>query len=178
MTPILTVCAAAGDAAARPMTTPHAAASPLARADSLPVMLIVSSPAVAVPCRCSPPSIIGRLFRQTPFLRAGAGHGADPLLVGGELGGRPGMNDLAVVEYVDVIGDLEAHAHVLLDEENRDALVAHPRDDAEDLADDERRQTLRRLVEDQELGVEEHGAADPPHLPVAARELAAAIAPP
>jgi hypothetical protein len=88
------------------------------------------------------------------------------------------MNDLAVVEHVDVIGDFQAHPHVLLDEKDRDALVAHPGDDAEDLADDERRQALRRLVEDQEFRVEQQGAADRQHLLLAARELAAAIAAP
>src|SRR5260221_7609662 len=175
MTPILTVCAAAGAAPASPMTispmtTPHIAAS-------LPmVVFIASSPAAAAPCGRSPSSIIRRLLRQTPILCAGARHGADPVLVCRELRRRAGMDDLAVIEHIDVIGDLQAHAHVLLDEENRDALVAHPRDDAEDLADDERRQALRRLVEDEQLGVEQQGAADRQHLLLAARELAATIA--
>src|SRR6516225_1031932 len=60
-----------------------------------------------------------------PFLGADAGERLDAPFIGGELVRRPRMHDMAVVEYIGVIGDLEAHACILLDKQHRDALVAH-----------------------------------------------------
>src|SRR5262249_40367992 len=95
-----------------------------------------------------------------PFLRAGARQRLHARLVGGELARRPGIDDSAVIEHVSVVGNFETHARVLLDQQDRDSLVPHPRDDAEDLAYDQRRQALRRLVEDQEFRIEQQGAAN------------------
>ena len=63
---------------------------------------------------------------------------------------RAGIDDLAVVEHIGVVGDLEAHAaHVLLDQQHGNSLARIVDDDAEDFADDQRRQALGWLVEQQ-----------------------------
>ena len=51
-----------------------------------------------------------------PLLGAGAGERLHPRLVGGKLAGRPGIDHVAVVEHIGVVGDFERHAHILLDQ--------------------------------------------------------------
>ena len=87
-----------------------------------------------------------------------------------------GIDDDAVVEHIGVVGDFEAHARILLDQQHRNALgLRICCDDAEHLAHDQRRQPLRRLVENQELGIEQQRAGDRQHFLLAAGKLTAAI---
>src|SRR6266849_3117219 len=103
------------------------------------------APAAGLPhCTISPafaatrtfPSARGRSIARTivPFFGAGAGQRLDALLIGGELFGGAGIDDAAVVEHEGIVGDGEAHARVLFDQQDRDALRAHLRNDAEHLA--------------------------------------------
>src|SRR3989442_9843881 len=60
-------------------------------------------------------------------------------VVPAELGGRARHDDAAGLEEVGMVRQVERRRHVLLDEQDADALLAVDRtDDAEDLADDER----------------------------------------
>src|SRR4051812_4540554 len=101
------------------------------------------------------PTLAGRrcAVRTIPFLAACAGERLDASLVRGERGRGSMEDDGAIVQHIRTVGDLEAHADVLLDEQHRDAFAPHLRDDPENLAHDQRRQALRRLVEDEETWV-------------------------
>ena len=73
-------------------------------------------------------------------------------------------DDLAGLKHVAAVGDLEGHAGVLLDEEDRRALPVHLLDDREHLLDEDRGQTHRGLVHQQHLRVRHQGAAHGEHL--------------
>src|SRR6516165_2678185 len=125
--------------------------------------------------RAREPADFAALFRISsvgPFFRACAGERLDPRLVGGELGRRTGIDDAAVVEHIGVVGNLQAHSGILLDQQDRNAFVAHLCHDLKHLAHDQRREPLRGLIENQQLGIEQQRAADREHLLLAAGELA------
>ncbi len=97
--------------------------------------------------------------------------------------GEPRALDDAVDAAVDHDGDLLGHrrrdADVLLDDEHGDvALLAEPDQHLLDLRDDDRRQTLRRLVHDEQPRVGQQRAGDREHLLLAARKLRAAVVAP
>src|SRR5579875_3716268 len=81
-----------------------------------------------------------------PLFGGGSGQGLDARLIARKLGGRSGMDDGTVIEHVGIVRNLEAHADILLHQQDRDAVAAHLGDDAENLAHDERREALRGLV--------------------------------
>src|ERR1700738_3206458 len=126
--------------------------------------------------KCSK-SACGRLTVSSvrPFLSTGAGERLHPRLVGGELGRRTGIDDAAVIEHVGVVGNLQTHPGILLDEEDRNPFAAHLRDNVKDLAHDQRSEPLRRLIENEQLGVEQQGAADRKHLLLATGKLAPTV---
>ena len=65
-----------------------------------------------------------------------------------------------------------ASGQVLLDQQDRQALALEALDHPADLADEQRRQTLRRLVHQEQVGVGHQRAGDGQHLLLAAGELA------
>src|SRR6478735_3041634 len=85
-----------------------------------------------------------------------------------EVGGQRVMPDRALLHDVDPLTRLQGQRHVLLDQENRDAFVVQRVDDLMDLGDHARHQPLGRLVEQDDLGLEHHGAGDGEHLLLAA----------
>ena len=94
-----------------------------------------------------------------------------------ELGGAgPRDDDPAAVEHDDIVGDGEDELGVLLDQEDRQALLLEPADRRHHLGDDLRRQALRRLVHQQDARVRHERAADREHLLLAAREIARDLA--
>src|SRR5437899_9714178 len=100
-------------------------------------------------------------------------------VVPAELGGRARHDDAAGLEEVGMVGEVERRRHVLLDEQDADALLAVDRtDDAEDLADDERREPERGLVQEQEPRPHHERTRDGEHLLPAAGEAPADLAPP
>ena len=107
-------------------------------------------------------------------------HTEQPLLqlaVRGELGSRQQAGDAPVHHHGDVVGDVERHAEVLLDQQHRDVAVVGKRlQHADDLLDDDRRQTFRRLVHHQHPRVEQQRTRDREHLLLASGQLRAAIA--
>ena len=64
----------------------------------------------------------------------------DARVIGGELPRRPRVDDAAIVQHVGVVGDLQTHPRVLLDEEHGNSFAPHLRDAA--LVSLERRQGL------------------------------------
>ena len=75
---------------------------------------------------------------------------------------------MALFENVDAVGEVEAEVHVLLGEENGQAVVLEPGDLLLEMVHDERGQAFRRLVEEQQLGVAHEGSRDRQHLLLAA----------
>src|SRR5918995_2224709 len=85
-----------------------------------------------------------------------------------QLRGRGGVHDRARLKDVAAGGDLERHVRVLLDEQERGALLVDLADDLEDPLYEQGRETHRGLVEEQEFGAAHEGAADGEHLLLAA----------
>src|ERR1700675_1052306 len=80
--------------------------------------------------------------------------------------------DLPFLEHVDAVGEVEADAHVLLGEENGEALALEATDLLLEVLHYERREAFGRLVEQQQLGVAHERARDGEHLLLAPREEA------
>src|SRR5215207_8477426 len=68
-----------------------------------------------------------------------------------QLLGWGGVDDGARLEDVAAGGDLERHVRVLLDEEDRGALLVYLLDDVEDPLDEHGRQAHRGLVQQEQL---------------------------
>jgi hypothetical protein len=86
------------------------------------------------------------------------------------------VDDLALGQDGDVVGDGEGGAEILLDQEDREALVAEAGQQAGDLGDHGRGETVGGLVEEQEPGVQQQGSGDGEQLLLAAGELVGAVA--
>src|SRR3954468_2358248 len=74
------------------------------------------------------------------------------------------VDDLAVLDDVVAIRDGGCEAEVLLDEQDGKTLRFEPRDRVSDLLDDDRSQSLGRLVEHQKAGAGAQNARDRQHL--------------
>jgi hypothetical protein len=82
----------------------------------------------------------------------------------------------AGLQHIAVIGGLQRHIGILLDQEDADtALAVDPHDDLEDVSDEPGRQAERRLVQQHHLRARHQCPADRKHLLLAARELAGAL---
>ena len=75
---------------------------------------------------------------------------------------------MAGFEQVGAVDQFEHLLHVLLDDQHGEALRPDAADQVEDLLHGERRETGRRLVHQQELGVGHQRPADRAHLLLAA----------
>ena len=96
--------------------------------------------------------------------------------IGGEARGVDDAVDAAVDHDGDVPRHRRRHADILLDHEHRHvAVVAKAHQHLLDLGDDHRRQSLGRLVHDQEMRIGQKRARDRQHLLLAAGELTAAM---
>src|ERR1039457_2459028 len=103
---------------------------------------------------------IGRAhFGPRQELRAGALHG-----------------DRSVDHHIAAVSELQRMKSVLLDEKDRQSLaLVEIGDDLEDLLDDERRQTERRLVQEQKTRPAHQRPRDRQHLLLAAGKRSAAL---
>ena len=81
-------------------------------------------------------------------------------------------HDVAALEHVGPVADLEGPRGVLFDQQHRDTGAADLLHQLEDLLDDQRRETERRPVDHQQLGVGHQVSPDGAHLLLAAGELA------
>src|SRR5438477_1000657 len=84
----------------------------------------------------------------------------------------------AVLHDVVTVGHGRREVEVLLDQQDGEALLLEAGDGAADLLDDDGRQPLGRLVEQEEAGAGAKDAPDGQHLLLAARELGALAAQP
>src|SRR3989454_1067824 len=87
-----------------------------------------------------------------------------------ELGRGAAPHDLALLEDVVSVGDPRQRGHVLVDQQDRLPARLEVDQAAPDLRPDERREPLRRLVEDEQARVRHERAPDREHLLLAARE--------
>ena len=74
-----------------------------------------------------------------------------------------------------MVGDLEGHVRVLLDEKDGRAVLVELADDPEDVLHDEGGESEGRLVHQEELGPGHEGAGDGEHLLLTAREGAGVL---
>src|SRR5215207_3309415 len=95
--------------------------------------------------------------------------------VAAQLGARAGPDDAALLDDHVPVGEARQGVDVLVDDDDRLALALEALQAGPDLGPDERRQALRRLVEDEELRVRHQGPADRQHLLLAAGELRAEV---
>ena len=108
-------------------------------------------------------------------------HAQQPLLqvgIGGQLGRRHDPRDAAIDHHRHRVGHIDRHTEILLDQQDRQRIVAQRLQRLRHLLDDHRRQPLGRLVHHQQAGIEQKRAADRQHLLLAAGELEAAVAAP
>ena len=85
---------------------------------------------------------------------------------------RPDLDELALLQHRDAVGDLGDDAEVVRDEQHAGAVLAHQvADQREDLRLRRHVERGGRLVRDQELRVEHQRHRDHDALPLAAREL-------
>src|SRR5438105_2183732 len=95
-----------------------------------------------------------------------------------EIGRFGVMANGALLHDVDALARFERQRHVLLDQEDGDALAMQRIDDLVNLRDHARHQAFGRLVEQDDLGLQHHGARDGEHLLLAARQRAAGLVAP
>src|SRR5579883_507436 len=95
----------------------------------------------------------------------------------GELAGAAGQGHDAALQHVGAMGDRQRLHDVLLDQQNREALAVQSADQGEHLLYQKRRQAERRLIEDEQLRLAHHAAADCQHLLLAARQRAGVLRP-
>jgi hypothetical protein len=77
---------------------------------------------------------------------------ADPVVAPERSGGAL-VADVPLLEHVHAVGEVEAELDVLLGEEDGQPVVLEPGDLLAQVVDDQRRQALGRLVEQQESGL-------------------------
>src|SRR5439155_5892343 len=112
--------------------------------------------------------------------RAAMGLGAEErrldLVVGEQVCARPRQRDLTRLQHVPTRRDAQRLVHVLLDQQHGGALRIDLRDGVENRPHQERRETQRRLVEQQQARLRHQAAGDGEHLLLAARERACGLA--
>src|SRR5215472_3216328 len=114
--------------------------------------------------------------------RIGAASSAHPkiarldLLVGEELRGASGVDDLAPAQDVGAVGHGEGEREVLLHEEDGKPLALELADHPPHLAYEEGGETFRGLVQEEQVGIAHEGAPNGQHLLLAARQLVGPIA--
>src|SRR5579883_392172 len=106
------------------------------------------------------------LYSQVP-----ADHG----VAGAELGGDGLVPHRAFLHEIDALARGQRQRHVLLHQQDGDALAPEHVDDLADLRDHPRHEPLRWLVQQAALGLEHHGAGDREHLLLAPGERAAGL---
>src|SRR5262245_58045899 len=80
------------------------------------------------------------------------------------------VDDLSLAHHVDTIRHLQSQVIVLLDQQDREALVLEPLEDAPDFPHDDGRQSLGGLVQQKHAAIREERSAERQHLLLAAGE--------
>src|SRR3954467_14908591 len=97
--------------------------------------------------------------------------------VAAQRGARAGPDDATLLDDHVPVGEARQGVDVLVDDDDRLALALEALQAGPDLGPDERRQPLRRLVEDEELRVRHQGPAAADHLLLAWGERGAEMVP-
>src|SRR5580700_8158265 len=97
------------------------------------------------------------------------------LLLAAVLRWRSTVDDATLDHDIDLVGDLLGELFILLNQENCDAVVAELANYLGQLTDDQRSQTLARLVKKQHLGIADERPGDSQHLLLAAGQLRALV---
>ncbi len=111
-----------------------------------------------------------------PTHRLGAGLGvaeigaAHEVLIRGQLRRAARVGDLALLQDVGAAGDTERLADELFDQQHRHTASRQAADDLEEVGHDSWCQSLRHLVDQQQLGPGDEGAREAEHLLLAAAE--------
>src|SRR6185312_17409813 len=71
-------------------------------------------------------------------------------IVAEEVGAAALHHDAAVLQDIAAVGEAQRYRDVLLDEDDRQPVLAQPADDGEDVVDDARREAERGFVEHDE----------------------------
>src|SRR5476651_2128845 len=100
----------------------------------------------------------------------------DDIVADLEIGRFGVVADDALFHEINALARLQGQGHVLLDQQDRDALAMQRIDDLVNLRDHARHQPFGRLVEQDDLGLQHHGARNRQHLLLAARQRAAGLA--
>ena len=82
---------------------------------------------------------------------------------------------LPLLHDIDALTGRQRQRYVLFDQQDRDILLVQDVDDVLDLGDHSRHQAFGWLVEQDDLGLQHHGAGDRQHLLLAARQRAAGL---
>ena len=85
------------------------------------------------------------------------------------------VNDLALLQNVGAIGYFQRPLDVLLNQQNRRALLLHARKQLKHFIDQERHDALRRLVHQDHAGLGHHRPCDGQHLLLAPRQRCAVL---
>src|SRR3954447_1483700 len=96
-------------------------------------------------------------------------------VVSPEFGDRGLVPNHALLDEVNSLAGRERQRDVLLHQQHRDVLALEHSDDLSDLGDHARHQPFRRLIQQDDLGLEHHRACDGEHLLLAARKRAAGL---
>ena len=99
-------------------------------------------------------------------------HGAQDVGPVEEVGGGTVEADLALLQEDGALGERDGDVHRLLDEHDGGAGLVDRPHDAEELFDDDRRQTEAELVDHEQLRLEDEGLPEREHLLLAAGEVA------
>src|SRR5580700_1669152 len=120
-------------------------------------------------CRRLPQRAVGTAFVPARLAEIGF----LDLAPAAQFGGGAFEDDASRFQHIAVIGDGERHARVLLDQQNRDAkLLSYARYAPRQVLDHDRRQAERQLIDEQQFGLADDGAAEREHLTFAAGEEA------
>src|SRR5262252_389871 len=92
-----------------------------------------------------------------------------------KIGGFSVQHKHAIIEDISALGHLQALRHILLDQQDGRSLRVDALDQREQLLDQERRKTKRRLIKDQELRLGHQAASDCQHLLFAAGQGTGAL---
>ena len=84
------------------------------------------------------------------------------------VGNSAGEHDASGVEQHDIVGETEGQIYILLDQQDRLAILLEPRNGAAELGDDDRRKPFRWLVHQQHARIAYQRAGDGEHLLLAA----------
>src|SRR6478609_7526490 len=140
----------------------------------------IASAAVGAAATGAEVALVMAVVGRVPSLMRGERQAEQPLLqrlVVGEVGHRAAMDDAAVFHHGDAVAERARDLEVLLDKQHRRLGALEVAQRGDQVEDDGGRQSLARLVDEQEAARLDHRARDREHLLLPARELPGGMEP-